>query len=412
MIALTNFDASWVALAIFAATYFVIAVGSVPGLRVDRTGAAIIGAGLMVGAGVLTMDEAWRAIHYDTILLLFGMMIVVANLRLAGFFQAVAVWVIRHAHRPILLLAAVVLVSGVLSAFFVNDTMCLVLTPLVLEVTLALRRNPIPYLLGVAMASNVGSVATITGNPQNMMIGSFSGIPYAQFMAALAPVAGIGMALTVAVIAVVYRKEFASEPHVEVKTRRVAVHRALLWKSVIAAAAMVGFFFAGWPVAKVAVVAGACLLITRRVNPRKVYREIDFSLLVMFSGLFIVVAGMEKTSLEEDLIAFGLSLRLDRDAPLAGFAAVLSNLVSNVPAVLVFKPLIARLPDPGHAWLVLAMSSTLAGNLTLIGSVANLIVAQRAQPVVEIRFWEYFKVGAPLTMLTLAAGVAWLSMRG
>jgi Na+/H+ antiporter NhaD/arsenite permease-like protein len=158
---------------IFGATYLVLAIGRLPGFRVDRTGAAIIGASLMVAANVLTLDEAWAAINSDTILLLFGMMIVVANLRLSGFFTAVSAWVVEHAHRPLLLLASIVLVSGVFSAFFVNDTMCLVLTPLVLEITGRLRRNPIPYLLAVAMASNIGSAATITGNPQNMMIGSF-----------------------------------------------------------------------------------------------------------------------------------------------------------------------------------------------------------------------------------------------
>ena len=160
-----------------------VAIGRLPGFRVDRTGAAIIGASLMLAFNVLTVEEAYAAINYDTIMLLFGMMIVVANLRLSGFFTVVSEWVVEHAHRPILLLIGIVLVAGVFSAFFVNDTMCLVLTPLVLEITTSLNRRPVPYLLAVAMASNIGSVATITGNPQNMMIGSFSRIPYGQFIA-------------------------------------------------------------------------------------------------------------------------------------------------------------------------------------------------------------------------------------
>src|SRR2546430_4103083 len=166
------------ALLIFAGTYLVLAIGRLPGFRLDRTGAAIIGATLMIVCRVLTLEEAYRAIDYDTIILLFGMMIVVANLRLSGFFRAVTAWVVEHAHRPILLLAAIVFVSGFFSAFFVNDTMCLVLTPLVLEISRQLRRNAVPYLLAVAMAANIGSVATITGNPQSMMIGSCSGIHY------------------------------------------------------------------------------------------------------------------------------------------------------------------------------------------------------------------------------------------
>jgi len=178
------------AILIFSLTYLVMALGRMPGLRIDRTGAAIIGASLMVAANVLTVDEAWAAINSDTIILLFGMMIVVASLRLSGFFTVVSAWVVEHAHRPLVLLCGIVLVSGVFSAFFVNDTMCLVLTPLVLEITRRLRRNPVPYLLAVAMAANVGSVATITGNPQNMMIGSFSGIPYRVFVATLGPLPG------------------------------------------------------------------------------------------------------------------------------------------------------------------------------------------------------------------------------
>ncbi len=154
---------------IFAATYVVLAIGRLPGFRVDRTGAAIIGATLMLAANILSVDEAYRAINYETIMLLFGMMIVVANLRLSGFFTVVSAWVVEHARKPIVLLGGIVAVSGVFSAFFVNDTMCLVLTPLVLEITKRLERNPIPYLLAVAMSSNIGSVATITGNPQNMM---------------------------------------------------------------------------------------------------------------------------------------------------------------------------------------------------------------------------------------------------
>lgn len=390
---------------IFLGTYLVIAIGRLPGFRVDRTGAAIIGAGLMIAFNVLTLEEAYAAVDYDTIILLFGMMIVVANLRLSGFFTAVSEWVVAHAHHPVTLLAAIVAVSGVFSAFFVNDTMCLVLTPLVLDIALALRRNPVPYLLAVAMASNVGSVATITGNPQNMMIGAFSGIHYRGFMAALSPVALAGLAAVFAMIAVIYRKEFAGAERMRLEGRRIRVNRVLMWKSLAVAAGMIVFFFLGWPVPKVAIVAGALLLITRRVKPEKVYHEIDFSLLVLFIGLFIVVAGMEKTPISSRAIEFASGYGLDRPGVLSTVAALLSNLVSNVPAVLVFKPLVPHLANPTRAWLVLAMSSTLAGNLTVLGSVANLIVIQRARRQVEISFWEYFKVGAPLTLVTILIGV-------
>jgi len=393
------------ALLIFGGTYLVLAIGRLPGFRVDRTGAAIIGATLMVALNILTVPEAIAAINTDTILLLFGMMIVVANLRLSGFFGLVTEWVVEHAHRPLMLLAAIVAVSGVFSAFFVNDTMCLVLTPLVLDIAKQLKRNPVPYLLAVAMASNVGSVATITGNPQNMLIGSFSGIHYREFAAALAPVAAVGLVAVTAIIALVYRREFLlAAPWVEIAHKPMRVHRALAWKSTLASAAMIIFFFLGWPVSKVALVTGALLLVTRRVRPERVYAEIDWSLLVLFIGLFIVVGGVDKTSLGADLFAVASHLHLEHPAVMSAFAAMLSNIVSNVPAVLVFRPFMPHLADPTHAWLTLAMASTLAGNLTVMGSVANLIVIQRARHEVTISFWEYTRVGLPLTILTIAIG--------
>src|ERR1700730_11434589 len=196
------------AILIFALTYLVLALGRLPGFRVDRTGAAIIGASLMVAVNALTLQQAQQAINFDTIILLFGMMIVVANLQLSGFFALVAERVVEHAHSPIVLLVSIVAVAGLFSAFFVNDTMCLVLTPLVLEIAETLDRNPVPYLLSVAMASTLGSVATITGNPQNMMIGSFSAIPYRQFLAVLAPIAGVGLVLAALIIFLAFRSEF------------------------------------------------------------------------------------------------------------------------------------------------------------------------------------------------------------
>lgn len=394
-------------LLIFGLTFLVLGIGRLPGFRIDRPGAAVIGAGLMLATGVLTVDEAWRAIHYETILLLFGMMIVVANLRLSGFFAAAAQWAVRRAHRPIALLAIVVTVTGILSALFVNDTMCVVITPLVLEVTRSLRRNPLPYLIGVAVASNAGSVATITGNPQNMMIGSFSAIPFAEFAWRLGPVALFSMAAAIALLRWFYREEFNGAP-VEVPAHRVNTDRILMTKSLAVSAGLFAALLSGVPASKAAMVAGALLLITRRVKPEKIYRQIDWGLLVMFAGLFVVLAGVEKTTLDEQMLALASTMRLDQTWALTAVAAAVSNVVSNVPAVLMLKPIVERLADPSQGWLVLAMSSTLAGNLTLLGSVANLIVAEQSRRAVELKFWDYTKVGAPLTFLTLAFGVWWL----
>jgi Na+/H+ antiporter NhaD/arsenite permease-like protein len=396
---------------IFLFTMGVVAAGKLPGLRVDRTGAAVIGAALMIGVGVLTPQQAYAAVNLDTIALLFGMMIVAANLRLSGFFGLVSAWVVRHVRRPIWLLAAIVAVSGVFSAFFVNDTICLVLTPLVCHVTARLKRNAVPYLLAVAMAANIGSAATITGNPQNMLIGSVSHLSFGAFAAALSPIAAIGLVVTVAVLSLLYRSEFASGARLEEVEEQVRVRPPLLWRSALVAAAMVVFFFLGQPVPKVALLAGAFLLITRRVRPEAVYRQIDFPLLVMFAGLFVVVAGIEQTPWLSDLLAVAQRMQLERVPVLSAFAAVLSNVVSNVPAVLMLRPFVTHFHDPHRGWLVLAMASTLAGNFTITGSVANLIVVQRArQEGVKVSFREYFRAGAPLTVITIAIGILMLSL--
>ncbi len=398
-----------IAIVIFTATYAVVAIGKIPVYRIDRAGAALVGASLMVGLGVLSADEAYRAIDFNTITLLLGMMIVVANLRVSGFFRLVNHWVAAHVHHPLTLLIAIVLVTGLLSAFLVNDTICLVMTPLVLDLVLRLKRDPLPYLLAIAMTSNIGSVATITGNPQNMIIGNVSQLPYWRFTATLAPVALAGLVIATALIAFAYRREFFSSGIVPQPVTPPRYHGPLLIKTVIVMAIMVVLFFSGFPVATVAIVGGAVLLLTRRVKPEKIYIEIDWPLLVMFAGLFIVIGGLEKTALTPDVIAAVARLHLENGLVLGAVTAVLSNIVSNVPAVLVLKPFVAQLQDPAHAWLLIAMAATFAGNFTLVGSVANLIVARRAENRgVRIGFWPYFRLGAPLTVITIAIGLYWI----
>jgi Na+/H+ antiporter NhaD/arsenite permease-like protein len=399
------------AVVIFVATYVVMAIGRLPGYRLDRAGAALLGASLMVGVGVLDLDQAFAAVDMETIILLLGMMIVVANLRLSGFFRLATAWAIARAGSPLALLGAIVGVTGVLAAFLVNDAVCLVMTPLVLELVTRLRRNPVPYLLAVAMASNAGSVATITGNPQNMIIGSLSKIPYGTFAASLSPVAVLALVLAFCLIAAFHPSEFFTDKRlVAPEEGEPHYHRALVIKSLAILIAMIALFFAGQPVAEVAILGGALLLFTRRINPKKIYIDIDWPLLVMFAGLFIVVAGLEKAVLDPQTIAIIGRINLDQVPVLAGVTAVLSNLVSNVPAVLVLKPFVANLADPQRAWLTVSMAATLAGNFTLVGSVANLIVVERARARgVDIGFWHYFKVGAPLTVITIVAGALWMA---
>ena len=395
---------------IFVFTYGGVALGRIPGLRLDRAGISLTGAALMMAVGAISPEDAYRAIDLNTLALLLGMMIVVAHLKLSGFFRLVTGWALTHAHSPLVLLATIVITTGILSAVLVNDTVCLIMVPLVIEATRALRRDPIPYLLAVAMASNVGSTATITGNPQNMIIGVTSRIPYTTFAAALTPVALAGLALLIVLLAALFWAEFRRPSQLAPKPPPSRVHRQQLIKAVLVTLGVVVAFFLGVPVAEAAILGGALLLVTRAIKARKVYREIDGSLLLMFAGLFVVVAAAERTLLTPDAIGAIQSLHLDNVYVLTTVTAVLSNIISNVPAVLALKPFVQGLVDPHRVWLVIAMSSTLAGNLTLVGSVANLIVAERARSAgIEISFWTYCRAGIPVTLLTLAMGAWWLS---
>jgi Na+/H+ antiporter NhaD/arsenite permease-like protein len=396
-----------VALVAFTGTYVGLAVGHLPGFRVDRTGVAIIGAAVMVVSGVLPWEKAVAAVDAHTLVLLFGMMIVAAYLRLSGFFHLVTHAVVRRARTPAALLGAVIGASGVLSALFVNDVICLVLAPVVLSIVRRLRLPPVPYLLALATAANVGSVATLTGNPQNMLIGGFSGIGYRVFLAREAPIALVGLVCTHLVIWLVYRRQLPVILPAADLDVSFPVHRALLAKTVLVVCVMLVAFLAGVPIALVAVGGAAYLLLTRRVNPKKVYREIDWDLLVLFTGLFVLIGGIEEARLTEYLFGWAGRFALYRPAVLTVVTAVLSNLVSNVPAVLLFKSVIPTFGEPARAWLILAMASTLAGNLTILGSVANLIVVEAAREErVTVGFWEYARVGIPLTIVTLVLG--WL----
>jgi Na+/H+ antiporter NhaD/arsenite permease-like protein len=391
----------------FAGTYLGLALGRLPFFRVDRTGVAIIGGAVMVVSGVLPWDRAVAAVDAHTLVLLFGMMIVAAYLRLSGFFRLVTHAAVRRAHTPTGLLGLIIVAAGVLSALFVNDVICLVMAPIVLDVVRQLRLPPVPYLIALATAANVGSVATLTGNPQNMLVGSFSGIGYRTVLLREAPVAVIGLAVVFLVIWLAYRRALPPTlPAVDL-SEHFRMHYPLMIKTMIGVSIMLVAFLAGVPIALVAIGGAAYCLLTRRVNPDKVYREIDWGLLVLFTGLFVVVGGIEATGIARELLGGAAVMGLYRPAVLIAATAALSNLVSNAPAVLLFKSVIPTFGEPTRAWLLLAMASTLAGNLTILGSVANLIVVEHARTAgIQVRFVEYSRVGVPVTLLTLLVG--WL----
>jgi len=397
---------------IFIAAYAAIAAGRVPYLKIDRTGVAVVAAILMVVTGAIGFDAAVRAVDFRTIVLLFSMMVIVANLRLAGGLAALAQAAGERFSHPAALLTTLVFAAGVLSALFVNDTICLVFTPLVLDLVAARGLRPLPFLLAVATASNIGSAATITGNPQNILIGTVSGISFTRFATALAPVALAGLVLDAVLLCVVFRRDLRVAPVDPRSGPPVHTHRGLLWKTLIVTALVLAGFLAGYDTALVAAAGAASLLVTRRVRPRKVYTAIDWDLLMLFIGLFVIVAAGERAGFDRTLFKWLAPLGVTTLTGLSATAAVVSNAISNVPAVMLFTRIVPRLPEPLTSWLALAMSSTLAGNLTILGSIANLIVVEGARRRgVRVGFLEYAAIGVPLTAVTIAFGIWWLSLR-
>lgn len=392
---------------IFFASYLVFAIGKFPGLKVDRTGAAIIGAVVMVAFRVLPSSDVLHSIDFNTIVLLFSMMLIVGNLHLVGFFEWNAEVVLRRLD-PRWLLPAVIFTCGVLSAFFVNDIVCLVMVPFVLSITRRMKLAPTPYLLAVATASNIGSVATITGNPQNMLVGSYSGIAYRNFLWHLGPVAVIGLFLDWAVLHWVHFRTEAKAAQAD-DIPLPALDLSRLRKPLIVVTAVVIGFFVGVPPAMMAALGAAVLLITRTLEPRKLYQEVDWGLLVFFVGLFVIVGGAENAGIVKHMLDFARHWNLQHMGVFTLVVAVIGNIVSNVPAVMLLKSLVPGFQDPHTAWLTLAMASTLAGNLTITGSVANIIVVESAKPEVKISFLDYLRVGVPITIATLLVGTLWLA---
>jgi len=393
---------------VFVASYVVFALGKFPGMKIDRPGAAIIGAVLMFTTGAVRASNALYLIHFGTVVLLFSMMLVVACLHLAGFFDWVTDLVVTRL-RPHHLLPTVIFLSGFLSAFFVNDIICLVMVPFVLKVTGRMGVKPIPYLLAIATASNIGSTATITGNPQNILIGSFSGIGYRDFLWHLGPVALAGLFLDWLALWWLYFRGRLHDVQTQAVASPVEIDRPALIKAALVAVLVLAGFLCGFAPALVAAVGAAVMLITRTRDPHRVYEEVDWGLLVFFVGLFLIVGGAESAGLTQHLLAFGQRFDLQNSAIFTLVTAIFSNLVSNVPAVMLLKSLVSHFANPHSAWLMLAMASTLAGNLTITGSVANIIVVERARKEAPITFFDYFRVGLPVTLLTLLFGWLWLS---
>jgi Na+/H+ antiporter NhaD/arsenite permease-like protein len=404
-----HWERELVASAIFAITYILISGRQLKILPLNRPAAALLGAVLMVSTGVMTPERAYRAANYDTIVLLLAMMLISAYLYLAHFFEWAADAVLEFSRTPERLLLYLMLTSGILSALLVNDTICLMLTPLVIAVIRRGRLPMLPYLIALATGANIGSVATLVGNPQNMIIGHFSHIPFSQFSRALAPEAIIGLAINFVILRTGFRKILREavierEPHAAPK-----LDRSLFAIVCVVFALIFGFFVAGLNLAWTALAGAALVMVLARRDTHDVLKLVDWHLLIFFAALFVVVDGLSDTGLP-DAIYSRLQPVFGSHSPaqawnLAWFSAIGSNIFSNVPFVLVAGKWIARFADPDLMWKVLALATTFGGNLTIIGSVANMIVVESAREHLEVGFWDYARFGIPITILTTAAGV-------
>jgi Na+/H+ antiporter NhaD/arsenite permease-like protein len=405
----------WIPAAIFLATYILIAVESGRGSHLDRTAAAFCGAVAMVLVGAVPLSAAYTAIDWNTLIFLLGIMMLVAHFQISGFFDWIAVHVASIARTRWQLLVLVIFTAGALAAFFVNDTICLIFTPIVLVVTERLEVPPIPYLIAVATSANIGSVMSVTGNPQNAVIGVSAHFSFLGFLAHLAPVSIVGMIINVAVLSLFFRGELLGHPlKRQMQAVPVKVEQTLLVKCCIAAALVIVLWILGYSFPLVAISVGAFILIIGRVKSQNIYRRLDWELLLFFASLFVVIKGFEASGAIEHVIGFFQTGLRGSMVPqlfaVSGVMLVLSNLVSNLPAVILFRSVVPSFPNTHYIWLAVASTSTLAGNATPFSSVANLIVLQQAGKKVKITFWEFARVGLIVTLITTLAAIAILAL--
>jgi Na+/H+ antiporter NhaD/arsenite permease-like protein len=406
----------WKAIAVFALTYVLISGRRLKVLPLNRPAAALLGAVLMVAFGVMTPEQAYRAVDYDTLVLLLGMMLIAAYLYLAGFFEWAADGILRVAGTPQRLLLCLILTSGILSALLVNDTVCLMLTPLVVAVIVRGRLPLFPYLLALATSANIGSVATLVGNPQNVIIGHMSGISFVKFSGALLPAAAIGLAINWAVLSLGFRKALRQARIAREELPVAKLDRPLFIKVCAVFALVFAGFVVGLNLAWTALAGGALAMVLGRRDTHQSLKLVDWHLLVFFAGLFVVVEGLNRTGLPDDIYhslrgVFGASATAQA-WNLTWFSVVGSNLFSNVPFVMVAGKWPGNFAQPELMWKVLALATTFAGNLTLLGSVANLIVVESARGHIEVGFWDYARYGIPITALSTIAGIAVLLLAG
>lgn len=404
------------AVIVFVLTYVVIASRQLTFLGLDRPSGALVGAVAMVAVGGLAFPDAMAAIDLPVMTLLFAMLVIAGYLEDARFFRYTAYLVLTRARSARSLLWGLTFTAGALSALLLNDTVCLLFTPLVVAVAVEARLPVLPYLLALASAANLGGVVSWSGNPQNMIIGRAAGdhLGYAAYLALMLPIGAACLAGNAAALVWLFRAELPRGPLADRAPPRPPFDRLLAAKALGALALFVGLALAQQPLPGAAMLAAAALIVVARVPPKKILARLDWSVLVFFAGLFVVVAGLQATGLVErgyralaPVIGRGDAIG---DAAFVGLTTVGSNLVSNVPLVVIAVRWVPAMPDPTWGYVMLAVASTLAGNLTLLGSAANVIVLETAGPRGELGFWRFVRYGAVLTAVSLVIAFGLLEL--
>jgi Na+/H+ antiporter NhaD/arsenite permease-like protein len=398
---------------IFIVVYLGMILGGLPLLQIDRTGVALLGAIALIGFHVMSLEEAARSVHLPTLILLFAFMVLSAQMRLGGFYDSLTRGVARLPLTPPWLLLALILIVALLSAVFSNDIVCLAMAPVLIDACRSRRLSPLPFLLALACSANIGSAATLIGNPQNMLIGATLHLSFSGYLRQAALPVGLSLIVTWALICLLTRGQLQRPDASAAGADRQAGMPLQCWQTVkglsVALVIIACFLFSDWPREVVALAGAGVLLTSRRLHTRQMLGLVDWELLVLFIGLFVVNHALQKTGLPARLIAelAAAGLPLQHLAPLFATSFILSNIVSNVPAVMLLLPSVTH----ALAGPTLALVSTLGGNLLIVGSVANIIVIDAAaRRGIPVNWRQHARIGIPVTLATLAIVAAYLAL--
>lgn len=400
----------WATIFIFVLIYLFISIQRFPFIKIDRPAGVFTGVTLLVLFGVITLDEGYKFIDWNVITFLLGMMIMVSYLQKSGFFNLAASITVNKCNSPKTLLIGVIASSSILSALFVNDTVCLLVTPIIISATQILKINPMPFLAGIALSSNIGSGLTITGNPQNMFIGIKTNINFIDFLlVTLIPVI-LSLIVTYIILVIIYRKDLKSFSQLASDMMPLDVDKGLMIKSLFALFLTMILFIVGVSYPFAALIGATLIILLAGIKPAGVFKNIDWPILLFFAGLFITMGAFEKMGyisfLIEKASSFMENGSLYSLSIFSSIAVLISNAVSNVPAVILMMPIVE---NSNNDAILLALISTFAGNLTLVGSVANLIVAERAESYkINFSFIEHLKSGVPVTIISCIIAVIFI----